>query len=64
MLNTFNVVKAPTTIVHQYDIAFSGDAKDYTRRTLLQEIWHSKAVKTELGEPGNLWIYDNNKLAW
>ena len=64
MLNTFNVVKAPNTIVHQYDVAFSGDSKDYSKRKLLQKIWNSKVVKDELGEPKNLWVYDGNKLAW
>ncbi|UPX19247.1 Protein argonaute [Ascochyta rabiei] len=64
MLNTFNVIKSPNTIVHQYDVAYSGDAKDYTKRALLQKIWKSKTVKSELGEPANLWIWDGHKLAW
>ncbi|KAH9862201.1 hypothetical protein IAQ61_010404 [Plenodomus lingam] len=51
-LNTFNVTKAPDTIVHQYD------------RVLLKKIWNSKGVKAELGEPANLWVWDGNKLAW
>ncbi len=63
-LNTFNVIKPPNIVVHQYDIAYSGDAKDYTRRALLQKIWNSKAVKSELGEPANLWVWDTHKLAW
>lgn len=65
-LNTFNVLKSPNTIVHQYDVLFSGDASpsDYTKRVLLKKIWHSKAVKSALGEPANLWIWDTNKLAW
>lgn len=63
-LNTFNVTKSPNTVVHQYDVAYSGDAKDYTKRKLLQRIWTSKAVKSELGEPANLWIWDGHKLAW
>ncbi|KAF1362486.1 Piwi-domain-containing protein [Lizonia empirigonia] len=63
-LNTFNVLKSPDTIVHQYDVAYSGDAKDYTKRKLLQKIWNSKIVKSELGEPANLWIWDGHKLAW
>lgn len=63
-LNTFNVLKSPDTIVHQYDVAYSGDANDYTKRKLLQKIWNSKIVKSELGEPANLWIWDGHKLAW
>ncbi|KAH3910556.1 hypothetical protein HBI56_202860 [Parastagonospora nodorum] len=63
-LNTFNVIKAPNTIVHQYDVTFSGDALDYTKRVLLKKIWASRGVKAALGEPANLWIYDTNKLAW
>jgi eukaryotic translation initiation factor 2C len=63
-LNTFNVLKAPNTIVHQYDVSYSGDAKDYTKRALLKKIWYSKAVKQELGEPKNLWVWDGHKLAW
>lgn len=63
-LNTFNVIKAPNTTVHQYDVAYSGDSKDYTKRKLLQKIWDSRAVKSELGEPANLWVWDGHKLAW
>jgi eukaryotic translation initiation factor 2C len=63
-LNTFNVVKTPNTIVHQYDLHFTGDATDYTKRVLLKKIFHSKGVKTALGEPINLWVWDGNKLAW
>jgi hypothetical protein len=63
-LNTFNVLKAPNTVVHQYDVAYSGDAKDYTKRVLLKKIWYSKAIKDGLGEPANLWVWDGNKLAW
>lgn len=63
-LNTFNVLKQPNTIVHQYDVAYSGDAKDYTKRKLLQKIWSSRAVRSELGEPTSLWVWDGNKLAW
>jgi len=63
-LNTFNIVKTPDTIVHQYDVHFTGDAKDYTKRVLLKKIWRSKAVKAALGEPVNLWVWDGNKLAW
>lgn len=64
MLNTFNVIKPPSTVVHQYDVAYSGDSKDYTKRKLLQKIWNSNAVKAELGEPANLWVWDGHKLAW
>lgn len=63
-LNTFNVAKNPDTIVHQYDVTFSGDGKDYTKRMLLKKIWNSRTVKQQLGEPANQWIYDGNKLAW
>lgn len=63
-LNTFNVVKTPGTIVHQYDLHFTGDAQDYTKRVLLKKIFHSKGVKQALGEPSNLWVWDGNKLAW
>lgn len=63
-LNTFNVIKSPNTIVHQYDVAYSGDAKDYSKRKLLQKIWSSKTVKADLGEPSNLWVWDGHKLAW
>ncbi|KAF1839791.1 Piwi-domain-containing protein [Decorospora gaudefroyi] len=63
-LNTFNVAKAPDTIVHQYDLSYNGDAEDYTKRVLLRKIWNSSAVKTALGEPTNLWVWDTNKLAW
>ncbi|KAH7394184.1 Piwi domain-containing protein [Phaeosphaeria sp. MPI-PUGE-AT-0046c] len=63
-LNTFNVVKTPNTVVHQYDLHFTGDAKDYTKRVLLKKIFRSKAVKAALGEPANLWVWDGNKLAW
>jgi eukaryotic translation initiation factor 2C len=41
-----------------------GSNTDATKRVLVKKIWHSKAVKTALGEPENLWIYDGNKLAW
>jgi eukaryotic translation initiation factor 2C len=64
MLNTFNVVRTPNTIVHQYDVHFDGDATDYTKRVLLKKIFHSRGVKAALGEPNNLWIWDGNKLAW
>lgn len=63
-LNTFNVLKTPNTVVHQYDLHFTGDGTDYTKRALLKKIWHSKGVKAALGEPSNLWIWDGNKLAW
>ncbi|KAI8939451.1 hypothetical protein NX059_003228 [Plenodomus lindquistii] len=63
-LNTFNVVKAPDTIVHQYDLNYTGDAQDYTKRVLLKKIWNSKGVKAALGEPTNLWVWDGHKLAW
>ncbi|EMD96783.1 hypothetical protein COCC4DRAFT_142403 [Bipolaris maydis ATCC 48331] len=62
-LNTFNVDKAPNTIVHQYDLHFTGDGQDYTKRVLLKKIWNSNAVKSFLGE-SNKWIWDTNKLAW
>lgn len=62
-LNTFNVSKVPNTIVYQYDVAYSGDSNDYTKRKLLQKIWHSKAVEAELGRE-NLWVWDGHKLAW
>ncbi|KAF2129769.1 eukaryotic translation initiation factor 2C 2 [Dothidotthia symphoricarpi CBS 119687] len=62
-LNTFNVAKAPSTVVHQYDIAWGGET-DPTKRVLIKKIWYSKAVKAALGEPKNLWVYDGNKLAW
>ncbi|KAF1920317.1 ribonuclease H-like domain-containing protein [Ampelomyces quisqualis] len=63
-LNTFNVVKTPDTVVHQYDLHFTGDAQDYTKRVLLKKIFNSKGVKQALGEPSNLWVWDGNKLAW
>jgi eukaryotic translation initiation factor 2C len=63
-LNTFNVIKTPNTIVHQYDLNFTGDATDYTKRALLKKIFYSKGVKAALGEPKNLWVWDGNKLAW
>lgn len=63
MLNTFNVIKPPSIPVHQYDVAYSGDGKDYTKRNFLRKIWKSKAIKSELGE-SDLWIWDGNKLAW
>jgi|TARA_R110002003_G_scaffold1113_3_gene22414 eukaryotic translation initiation factor 2C len=65
-LNTFNVASVPDSIVFQYDVNFTGDAKpaDYTKRVLLKKIWQSRAVKAALGEPNNLWIWDGNKLAW
>ncbi|KAF2871011.1 eukaryotic translation initiation factor 2C 2 [Massariosphaeria phaeospora] len=62
-LNTFNVIQAPNTIVHQYDVAW-GASTDQTKRVLVKKIWNSKAVKNALGEPDNLWVYDGNKLAW
>jgi eukaryotic translation initiation factor 2C len=31
---------------------------------LLKKIWNSRGVKSALGEPSNLWIWDTNKLAW
>ncbi|RMZ70216.1 eukaryotic translation initiation factor 2c [Pyrenophora seminiperda CCB06] len=64
IVNTFNVIKMPTSIVYQYDINYSGDAVDYSKRVLLKKIWNSRGVKSELGEPKNLWIWDGNKLAW
>ena len=63
-LNTFNVVRHPSIMVHQYDVAYSGDAKDYTKRKLLQKIWDSNTVKSALGEPANYWVWDGHKLAW
>lgn len=63
-LNTFNIKAVPDKIVHQYDVSFTGDAKDYTKRVLLKKIWKSKAVKEAVGEPSNLWVWDGNKLAW
>ncbi|KAH6637426.1 Piwi domain-containing protein [Boeremia exigua] len=63
-LNTFNVVNPPNIVVYQYDVAYSGDSKEYTKRGLLQKIWGSKAVKSQLNEPAAHWIYDGNKLAW
>lgn len=63
-LNTFNVLKAPNTVVYQYDLHFTGDATDYTKRVVLKKIFHSRAVKSALGEPANLWVWDGNKLAW
>ena len=62
MLNTFNVIKPPTIIVHQYDVSFTGDGHDYSKRVLLQKIWKSKAVQSEIGN--NYWVWDGNKLAW
>ncbi|KAF2278534.1 Piwi-domain-containing protein [Westerdykella ornata] len=62
-LNTYNVIGAPTRIVHQYDISWSKSV-DPTKRGLIKKLWNSKAVKSQLGEPQNLWIYDGNKLAW
>lgn len=62
MLNTFNVIKAPSMIVHQYDVSFTGDGKDYSKRALLQKIWKSKAFKSEIGD--NYLVWDGNKLAW
>ncbi|KAF2730445.1 Piwi-domain-containing protein [Polyplosphaeria fusca] len=62
-LNTFNVLQAPSTTVHQYDVSW-GKTVDPTKRQLVKKIWASKAVKSALGEPQNLWIYDGNKLAW
>jgi eukaryotic translation initiation factor 2C len=64
MLNTFNILKTPETIVHQYDVNFTGDAADYTKRVLLKKIFKSLGVSQALGEPANLWIWDGNKLAW
>lgn len=43
---------------------YTGDAADYTKRVLLKKIWNSKAVKSALGEPANLWVWDGNKLCW
>ena len=63
-LNTFNVVQTPNTVVHQYDLGYTGDAKDYTKRALLKKIWNSNAVRAALGEPANRWVWDGNKLAW
>ncbi|KAF2789751.1 Piwi-domain-containing protein [Melanomma pulvis-pyrius CBS 109.77] len=62
-LNTFNVLQSPSTIVHQYDVSWGSDT-DVTKRILIKKIWNSDAVKTALGEPTNLWVYDGNKLAW
>jgi eukaryotic translation initiation factor 2C len=62
MLNTFNVIKPPTILVHQYDVSFTGDGKDYSKRALLQKIWKSKAVKSDIGDKYCVW--DGNKLAW
>ncbi|KAF2008199.1 eukaryotic translation initiation factor 2C 2 [Amniculicola lignicola CBS 123094] len=62
-LNTYNVLQSPSTPVHQYDVAW-GQSTDATKRILIKKIWNSKAVKSALGEPLNLWIYDGNKLAW
>ncbi|KAF2263506.1 Piwi-domain-containing protein [Lojkania enalia] len=62
-LNTFNVLQAPTTKVYQYDVGW-GSETDSSKRALVKKIWDSKAVKSALGEPENLWIYDGNKLAW
>ncbi|KAF1843981.1 eukaryotic translation initiation factor 2C 2 [Cucurbitaria berberidis CBS 394.84] len=64
MLNTFNVVKTPNTVVHQYDLNYTGDARDYTKRVLLKKIWNSNPVKAALGEPTNLWVWDGNRLSW
>ncbi|KAH8727196.1 Piwi domain-containing protein [Phaeosphaeriaceae sp. PMI808] len=63
-LNTFNVIKSPNTVVYQYDVNFTGDALDYTKRVLLKKIFMSNKVKEALGQPANLWIWDGNKLAW
>jgi eukaryotic translation initiation factor 2C len=52
------------TIANLFKLNYSGDAKDYTKRVLLRKIWNSRGVKSELGEPKNLWICDGNKLAW
>jgi eukaryotic translation initiation factor 2C len=62
-LNTFNVLKAPNKVVFQYDIAYAGDGKDYTKRKLLEKIWRSAAVKAELGRD-QPWIWDGHRLAW
>ncbi|KAA8613409.1 eukaryotic translation initiation factor 2C 2 [Pyrenophora tritici-repentis] len=63
-INTFNVLQMPKAVVYQYDVAYAGDAADYSKRVLLKKIWNSPKVKAELGEPNNLWIWDGNKLAW
>jgi len=63
ILNTFNVEKMPTTIVHQYDVAW-GSTTDGTKRVLIKKIWNSKAVQAALGGDKARWIYDGNKLAW
>ncbi|KAF3005095.1 hypothetical protein E8E13_009910 [Curvularia kusanoi] len=62
-LNTFNVIKPPSIAVHQYDVSYTGDGKDYSKRALVQKIWRSNAVQTELSK-SDLWIWDGNKLAW
>ncbi|KAF2121980.1 Piwi domain-containing protein [Lophiotrema nucula] len=62
-LNTFNVLSTPTKIVHQYDVAWGAET-DATKRAVIKKIWQSKAVKSAIGEPQNMWIYDGNKLAW
>lgn len=62
-LNTFNVLKAPSRTVFQYDVAYSGDSKDYTKRKLLEKIWRSKIVQAELGKQ-EYWVWDGHKLAW
>jgi eukaryotic translation initiation factor 2C len=52
------------TITNPFKVNYSGDALDYTKRVLLRKIWNSPKVKSELGEPTNLWVWDGNKLAW
>ncbi|EOA89671.1 uncharacterized protein SETTUDRAFT_159260 [Exserohilum turcica Et28A] len=63
VLNTFNVIKSPNTVVHQYDLHFTGDGTDYTKRALLKKIFYSRSVQKELGT-NNKWIWDTNKIAW
>jgi eukaryotic translation initiation factor 2C len=63
-LNTFNIATDSSKVVHQYDVHFTGDSKDYTKRVLLKKIWNSQKVKADLGGPNNLWVWDGNKLAW
>lgn len=62
-LNTFNVIKPPSIAVHQYDVSYTGDSRDYSKRALVRKIWKSKAVQAELSK-SDLWIWDGNKLAW
>ncbi|KAF1950228.1 eukaryotic translation initiation factor 2C 2 [Byssothecium circinans] len=62
VLNTFNVIKAPDHVVHQYDVAW-GKGTDSTKRVLVKKLWNSRAVQNALGKD-NFWVYDGNKLAW